>query len=150
MGPDGDVYVSDSRGNAIFRLAGGRLEEWLRTPDIVAPNGIHVRDGRLLVAANGDHCLKAVDLTTKRVTMIATLHRGTVDGVGSDSAGNYLVSYNEGVLLRVSRDGGVTPLLDLTAAEMNIADFDYVAPARLLVIPTFLDGRVIRYDLKGW
>lgn len=148
VAPDGTVYVSDSRGGAIFRLAGDRLEEWLRSPAVAAPNGLHVRDGRLIVGVNGDHGLKAVDLATRAVTVIATLHRGILDGVASDSDGNYLVSYNEGMLLRVSPAGEVTTLLDLTATGTNIADFDYSPSARLLVVPTFLDNRVILYRLE--
>lgn len=148
VAPDGAVYVSDSRGGAIFRLAGDRLEEWLRTPAVSAPNGIHVRDGRLIVGVNGDHALKAVDLATRAVTVIATLHRGIIDGVSSDADGRYLVSYNEGMLLRVSPAGEVTTLLDLTATGTNIADFDYAPSAHLLVFPTFLDNRVILYRLE--
>jgi sugar lactone lactonase YvrE len=146
---DGTVYVSDSRGGAIYRLAGDRLEEWLRSPEITAPNGVHVRGDRLIVAVNGDQTLKAVDIATRAVSTIATLQLGFLDGVGSDDAGNYLVSYNEGRLVRVTPAGEVTTLLDLTAPGTNIADFDYVAERRLLFIPTFLDGRVIAYHLGG-
>jgi len=144
---NGDVYVSDSRGSAIFRLADGRFEEWLRSPDVIQPNGVLVHDGQLIVATNGDRALKAVDLATKAVRVIATLHRGFLDGVDADGAGNYLVSYNEGVLLRVTPQGEVTTLLDLTAPGTNIADFDYVPERNLLVFPTFLDNRVIAYRM---
>jgi sugar lactone lactonase YvrE len=144
---NGDVYVSDSRGSAIFRLADGRFEEWLRSPEVIQPNGVLVRDGQLIVATNGDRSLKAVDLATRAIRVIATLHRGFLDGVDADGAGNYLVSYNEGVLLRVTPRGEVTTLLDLTAPGTNIADFDYVPERNLLVFPTFLDNRVIAYRL---
>jgi sugar lactone lactonase YvrE len=145
---NGDVYVSDSRGSAIFRLANGQFEEWLRSPEIVAPNGVHVHDGKLIVAANGDRSLKSVDLATKSVSVIATLHLGILDGVKADPAGNYLVSYNEGLLVRVTPRGEVTTLLDLTAPGTNIADFDYVPERDLLVFPTFLDNRVIAYRVQ--
>jgi sugar lactone lactonase YvrE len=145
---NGDVYVSDARGSAIFRLADGRFEEWLRSPEIVSPNGVHVQGGRLIVAANGDQKLKAVDLATRTVSVIATLHLGFLDGVDTDGAGNYLVSYNEGRILRVTPAGEVTTILDLTAPETNIADFDYVPERNLLVFPTFLDNRVIAYQVR--
>jgi len=147
VAPNGDVYASDSRGGAIYRLSGGRVEEWLRSPAIAAPNGVHVDGGRLLVAANGDHTLKAVDLATKAVTVLATLHRGVLDGIKTDASGNILVSYNEGMLVRITPAGEVTTLLDLTAPGTNIADFDYVAERDLLVFPTFLDNRVIAYRM---
>jgi len=147
VAPNGDVYASDSRGGAIYRLSAGRLEEWLRSPAIAAPNGVHVHDGRLIVAVNGDHTLKAVDLATKAITVIATLHRGVLDGVKTDAAGNYLVSYNEGMLVRVTPGGEVTTLLDLTSPGTYIADFEYVADRELLVFPTFIDNRVIAYRM---
>jgi sugar lactone lactonase YvrE len=146
---NGDVYVSDSRGGAIFRLADGRLEEWLRSPEIVAPNGLYVHDGKLIVVTNGDRCLKTVDLETRRVEVVATLQLGVLDGVHTDAAGNYLVSYNEGRVVRVTPGGEVTTLLDLTATGTNIADFDYVPERGLLVAPTFLDNRVVVYRLGG-
>jgi hypothetical protein len=31
---------------------------------------------------------------------------------------------------------------------VNIADFEYIRAARLLIIPTFLDNRVIAYRLR--
>jgi sugar lactone lactonase YvrE len=142
---DGDVYVSDSRGSAIFKLGADRLDEWLRSPEITAPNGVHVSRGKLIVAANGDRCLKAVDLSTKQVSTIATLPLGLIDGVKTDADGNYLVSYNEGQLLRVTPDGKVTTLLDLSAPGTNIADFDYVPTKNLFVLPTFLDNRLVVY-----
>jgi sugar lactone lactonase YvrE len=144
---NGDVYVSDSRGSAIFRLADGRFEEWLRSPDVIQPNGVLVGDGQLIVVTNGDRALKTIDLTTKALRVIATLHRGFLDGVDADGAGNYLVSYNEGMLLRVTPQGDVTTLLDLTSPGTNIADFDYVPERNLLVFPTFLDNRVIAYRM---
>jgi len=145
---NGDVYVSDMRGSAIFRLADGRFEEWLRSPEIGSPNGVHVRDGRLIVAANGDQTLKAVDLATRRISTIATLHLGLLDGVESDEAGNFLVSYNEGRLVRVTPGGEISTLVDLTAPQVNIADFDYVPERRLLFAPTFLDNRLIAYRVE--
>jgi sugar lactone lactonase YvrE len=144
---NGDVYVSDSRGGAIYRLADGRFEEWLRSPEMAAPNGVHVRGDRLIVAVNGDRTVKAVDLATKAISTIATLQLGLLDGVDSDEAGNYLVSYNEGRLVRVTPAGEVTTLLDLTALGANIADFDYVPERGLLIVPTFLDNRVMVYRL---
>ena len=100
------------------------------------------------MAANGDRCLKAVDLASKEVTPVATLTLGIIDGVHSDARGNSLVSINDGRLVRVSPEGRVTTLLDTTAPDRNIADFDYVPEKNLLLVPTFLDGRVEAYALE--
>jgi sugar lactone lactonase YvrE len=145
---NGDVYVSDSRKSAIFKFANGTVEEWLSSPEIANPNGVHVHQGKLIVAVNGDRRLKAVDLASKQVTTIATLHRGLIDGVKTDRHGNYLVSYNDGQLLRVSPEGRVTTLIDLTGPETNVADFDYLPEEGRVIFPTFLDNRVMAYSIE--
>jgi sugar lactone lactonase YvrE len=147
--PDGSLYISDPRTNTIHRLTEGKAEAWLQSPDIVRPNGLHVLGHTLVVAANGDRCLKTVDLTTKEVTPVATLPLGIIDGVKSDEEGNFLVSINEGRLVRITPRGDVTTLLDTTAVGSNIADFDYVPGGRKMVLfPTFLDHRVTAYSLE--
>ena len=78
---NGDVYISDSRKSSIYKVSGGRAEEWLNSPDIAAPNGIHILQEKLIVGANGDGCLKTVDLATKAVSTLANLGQGTIDGL---------------------------------------------------------------------
>ena len=145
---DGAIYISDSRKNAVLKVSGGKVEEWLIGPAIAAPNGVHVLGGKLIVGTNGDGCLKAADLETKEVTVLARLGLGTIDGIESDQEGCLLVSHNEGRLFRVSPDGRVTTLLDTTALRMNIADFAYAPESRTVVFPTFTDSRVAAYKIN--
>jgi len=144
---NGDIFVSDSRKSCIYKIAGGRAEEWLTGPSITAPNGIRVLKGKLIVGTNGDGCLKAVDLATKEVSILANLGVGTIDGLEPDREGNLLVSHNEGRLFRVSPDGRVETILDTTALRMNIADFTYAAGKNMVVFPTFTDSRVAAFRL---
>jgi sugar lactone lactonase YvrE len=142
---NGDVYVSDSGKNCIFRFADGRGEEWLTGPEITAPNGVLALDGRLIVGTNGDGCLKAVDLATRSVSVVANLGQGIIDGIALDRNGNFLVSHNEGRLFRITPDGRVTTILDTTALRMNIADFCYASGRNMVVIPTYLGGYVTAF-----
>jgi sugar lactone lactonase YvrE len=144
---NGDIFISDSIKNSIYKVSGGRTEEWLNSPSILAPNGVHVLKGKLIVGTNGDRCLKAVDLATKDVSVIANLGQGTIDGIESDREGNLLVSHNEGRLFRVSPDGRVATILDTTALRMNIADFAYAPGRNMVVFPTFTDSRVAAFRL---
>jgi sugar lactone lactonase YvrE len=146
--PDGTLYVSDPPKSTLHRLKDGAVEVWLQSPEIVRPNGLHVAGDKLVVAANGDRCLKTVDLVTKEVVPVATLTLGIIDGVKSDNEGNFLVSINEGRLVRVSPEGRVTTLLDTSAVGTNIADFDYIPEKKMLVLPTFVDNRVVAYTLE--
>jgi len=144
---NGDIFVSDSRKNSIFKISGDRVEEWLTGPTIAAPNGICVHKEKLVVGSNGDGCLKAVDLATKKVTTLVNLGVGTIDGIASDRDGNLLVSHNEGRLFRVSADGRGTKILDTTAQQINLADFAYEPGRNMVVFPTFVDSRVAAYRL---
>jgi DNA-binding beta-propeller fold protein YncE len=144
---NGDAYVSDSGGNAIFKISGGQAELWLNGPAISAPNGIHAAKGKLIVGTNGDGCLKVVDLATKDVSTLVNLGAGTIDGIASDRDGNLLVSHNEGRLFRVSADGRATKILDTTPQRMNMADFAYDPGRNMVVFPTFTDNRVAAFRL---
>jgi hypothetical protein len=143
----GDMFVSDSRKNSIFRISSGKVEEWLTGPSVEAPNGIFILKGKLIVGTNGDGCLKAVDLATKEVSTLVNLGQGIIDGIASDPEGNLLVSHNEGRLFRVSPDGRATPILDTTALRMNMADFAYDPGLNMVVFPTFTDSRVAAFRL---
>jgi len=143
----GDMFISDSRKNSIFRISGGQVEEWLTGPSLGAPNGICVLKGKLYVGTNGDGCLKAVDLETKGISTLVNLGRGIIDGIASDRQGNLLVSHNEGRLFRVSPDGRAETILDTTAVRMNMADFAYDPGQNIVVFPTFTDSRVAAFRL---
>ncbi len=145
--PGGALYVSDSRRNAILRFAGGRFEEWVSGDEIGAPNGLHVAGGDLLVGTNADGRLKAVDLATGEVRTVVRLGQGTIDGIRSDSDGGVLVSHWEGRLFRIAPSGAVVKLLDTTVRDWPVADFEVVPDRGLIVIPTFLDNRVMAYRL---
>jgi len=144
---NGDLFISDSAGNAIYKISGGRSELWLKDPAVVAPNGICVVGGNLIVGTNGDGCLKAIDLATKRITTLVNLGQGTIDGLAPDRDGSLLVSHNEGRLFRVSVDGHATKMLDTTAQRMNMADFGYDPGRNMVVFPTFTDNRIAAYRL---
>ncbi len=147
LADDGTAYVSDSRGGVIFRVANCEAEEWLRDPRILRPNGLLVQGDRLLVATNGDGCLKAVDLATKRIDVVANLGGGLLDGVAAAADGSILVSHNEGRLFRIAKSGEITKLIDTTVVEVPCADFAYIPARKLIVAPTWLHNRVVAYRL---
>ncbi len=142
------VFISDSGRNSVLRADGGVVSEWLAGADLPQPNGLLVHDGRLVVGTSGDGCLKAVDLKTKAVSVLARLGAGIVDGIAADDAGDLLVSHNEGRLFRVTPGGDVEKILDTTTVKMNLADFCYCPGVRLVVVPTYIDCRVAAFRLR--
>ena len=147
VAPDGAVFVSDSVRGTVHRFAGGQWETWLQGEAFARPNGLLVQGGRLLVAVNGDGCLKAVDLASKAVTTVARFGPGLLDGLQAGPDGSVLVSHSEGRLFRISPDGTVAKLLDLTAVGVPIADFTYDPASGRVIFPTWTDNRVMAYRL---
>jgi sugar lactone lactonase YvrE len=143
----GNIYVSDSRSGALYRLGAAGLEVWLKSDAISQPNGLHVHENLLLVGNSGDECLKAVDLATGEISTVARMGPGIIDGIGSDADGNYIVSHWEGRVYRVSPAGERLRLLDSTGPQQNCADLVCVPDAGLIVIPGFTGNRVVAYRL---
>ncbi len=146
--PSGDLYVSDSRRNIIYRYRNGAWEEWASGGEISQPNGLCVRGGRLYVGNNGDRTVKAVDLGTKEIATVVRLGPGTIDGLASDRDGRLLVSQWEGRLYRVGASGEIEKLIDTSVPRYNIADFGYRADDDAVIIPTFSDNRIMIYRMR--
>lgn len=144
----GAVFLSDSGRGAILRYDGAAVTDWLAGPGLLQPNGLLVRDGKLVVGTSGDGCLKSIDLETKSVSLLARLGAGVVDGVADDGSGAVLVSHNEGRLFRVRDGGEVVKILDTTAVKMNLADFCYNPETGLAIVPTYVDCRVAAFKLR--
>lgn len=89
----GQVYVSDMAGNAIYRYADGKFEVWLETSDLGHPNGLEITGDEMLVASWGfplsddmstDNLgtLYQVDMTSGQMTPVpGTNELGNLDGV---------------------------------------------------------------------
>ncbi len=144
----GNVFISDmsEQNSAIYKFSNGKLELWLKDPQISQPNGLFVEAGKLLVGT-WDGFLKSVDLGDKTIMTIAKTGFG-IDGVQSDRKGNYLVSDWQGKTAFVSASGEVKLLLDTSGSNINSADIEYIPEKQLLLIPTFFDNRIVAYLFK--
>jgi sugar lactone lactonase YvrE len=122
----GDIFVSDTFANAIYRVPNGSRtpEIWLSSPDLESPNGLLVDGGNLLVAAYGRDLDPAtwkprgntgrvltVDLASKAIAPLGGMAPvGQLDGI-EKQGDSYLVTDNPGGrLLRVGPNGSVTVL----------------------------------------
>ncbi|MBN2181023.1 MAG: hypothetical protein JW715_03855 [Sedimentisphaerales bacterium] len=143
---DGGIYVSESDTNVIYKIKGRNVEKWLDSEEISRPNGVLFDNGKLLVAVNSDHYLKEVNISDKKVTKIANLGDGILDGIQKCRDG-YLVSDFMGNLYFVKPSGQVTELINTRAAEINIADFEYIPDKDLVVVPAMRKNKVICYRL---
>src|ERR687885_2512886 len=129
----GNVYVSDTRTNTIYKLdaklgnSSSTLQVWLQDPQLHGPNGLHIdiNKNRLIVVSLGELTMpgggiEVVDLKNKTISSLGkegtTSPFGGLDGIESDAnETHYYVTDNPaGKLYIVNADGtGYATLLDL-------------------------------------
>ena len=154
---DGNVYVSDFLGDAIYRLANGEFALWVKDEALQEPNGLLAEQGRLVVGAWGEMTdgfateipghLKTVDLKTKTIASLGSGEAvGNLDGVESDGNGNYFVSdWFGGGLFRIKASGGAERLLTL---EQGSADIGVMPAKNLVLVPMMKNGTVRAYKIN--
>ncbi len=144
----GLIYISDSAKyhDAIYRFDGKKAELWLKGINIHRPNGLLVDENRLIVGMSGDAMLRSVDLETGKITDLVIIG-SNIDGVAMDNRGNFLVSDWKGKTVIVDSDGVTMVLLDTTKEKVNAADICFLDKWKMLLIPTFMDNRVVACTL---
>lgn len=151
VGPEGEVYVSDTLANTIYRCSKA-CEVFVKSDALEAPNGLLVDGDRLIVAAWGaitDEAtfatktpgrLLAVDRKSGKITPLgAGKPLGNLDGIEKRGTDYLVTDFNAGKLFLVSRSG-VTTLL--TAGLKESADLGYDPSRNLVGIPEMGPGRV--------
>lgn len=141
----GNVYVSDMNGDAIYVIRKGKYEVFVKSDKVKGVNGLYVA-GDNLMAGLQDRIV-SVNLKTREVKDFI-LNTGGIDGLVPDGSGNYLISDWLGNIHLVSPGKERIKLLDTTPAGVNAADIDFVIDRKLLLVPTFSDNRVVAYELK--
>jgi hypothetical protein len=139
------VYISDSRGGAIYLIQGGKLSTWMK--DIHNPNGLFIDGGKMIMALWDDMTLNTVDLSSKEVTM-RTDSIQNPDGVEAIGNNEYIVSSWNGILHYIDSNWKETTLLDTQKDSINSADIEYIKSKNLLLVPTFFKNRVMAYQVE--
>ena len=151
--PDGNVYVSDTTGNAVFVLRPGAkaLAALVRGPQLDGPNGLLARDGKLLMVSWGKITNAAtfetstkggihrIDLKTRAVTTLTKEPLGNLDGI--EAFGNHLLvtDWSAGKLLLVDDSGAVILVKD---GFRNPADLGLDPVRHIVAIPESGAGQV--------
>jgi len=147
--PSGDIYISDSQKNVIYRFKNGKMEIWLESDQILDPNGLYADKDRLIVGTSRDGCFKSVSFSDKSIQTLLRLGSGSImDGVRPDGQGRFIMGDWTGRLFRVTETGKKVEILNTQEAAINLADFEYIPDKRLLVIPTLAGNEVIAYKLE--
>lgn len=147
VSPDTSIYITVSDRNIIYKIKNRKVEEWLKSEKIFRPNGILFDRGKLIVGVNGDNCLKAIDISNKRIEEIAHFGAGIIDGVIKCNKG-YLVSQLEGNLYLIDDSKQVNNILAGRAQKISIADFEYIEGKGMIIVPDLKSNRLIAYQYR--
>jgi hypothetical protein len=91
--------------------------------------------------------LFAFDLKTKQRTQLTSENVGGIDGIEPDGSGGLLVTDVIGQrLLHVAKSGQVRVLAKFSAGG---ADFGYIGPRRIAIVPFLFNNSVAAYDLTS-
>lgn len=159
----GNIYVSDTITNTIYKLDGNNitstLQPWLQNAQLNGPNGLHVDESKnkLIVASLGKFSkpgagIEVVDLKNKTITPLGkegtTSPFGGLDGIESDPTGEryYVTDNPAGKLYLVNADGtGYGTLIDLHT--QGAADIGFIPSQSTVMIPLMKDNKLAAYKL---
>jgi sugar lactone lactonase YvrE len=153
-GPDGTVYVSDMMLSRIYAVKDGKISTFADGADLEWPNGLLVDGNRLIVAAWGkpeaDFSTKvpgrifALDLATKKKTLITQNPSGNFDGLESDGKGGYFATdYPSGKLAHISLKGEIRTVRQFMPGAADIG----VTRSNIVVVPHMNENKVSAYDV---
>ncbi len=142
--PQGRVYISDMKKNVIYRFADGKLEKWLESELLLSPNGLFTDHLNLMIGTK-NRILK-VNTESKSIEPYIE-NTGGIDGLEAVGGGMYIFSDWLGHIHIADPETKKVLLLDSTADKINAADINYIPSKQLLLVPTFLDNRVMAYHL---
>jgi sugar lactone lactonase YvrE len=151
------VYVSDSGlkagagGNfeptgtdAIWKITKDKAQKIASGDDLKRPNGVEAKGGKLWVVSFGANELYQIDHGKK--TNVATLPKGSLDGLVLLDDGTFLVSSWEGkAVYRGPATGPFQTVLDNVTAP---ADIGYDSKRNRLLVPHFMDSIVTIHVLQ--
>ena len=158
MSSNGDLYVSDFFGNAIYRLPADSRKPELFVEIDDSPDGLYMNEDRLIVVTWGKDVNRrtfetseygtvlAVDLQTKKVSAFSDRvgKIGNLEGITqSDTLDYYITDWMNGKLLKVSDQGVETVLVGLK----NPTDPDYSKELNVVAFPEHSANRVTFYAL---
>lgn len=154
---EGNIYVSDLMGEAIYKVRGDAAERWLVDDALTLPNGLLVDDDKLIVGSMGANMnpqtfqtetpggIILVDLQSKQVAPVENASGlGGLDGVAmigdmvlvNDNPTGTIYAWGEGEL----------PADDVTTLAPGAADMS--AYDNTILVPQMMEGELVSLTIS--
>ncbi|CAN5622037.1 gluconolaconase [soil metagenome] len=146
----GEVYISDSDANLVFRIRLGMPPMVWMTDDsgLNRPNGLLIEEERLLLANMAEGTLNLVNPESKEMREWVS-GVNSADGIARVGENNYFVSNWNGEVWFIDFKGSKQKVLDTKDEKVNAADITHINSLNILLVPTFFDNRVVAYDIEN-
>jgi hypothetical protein len=154
----GNVYMTDTLTNAVYRLSGGKVDVFVKDDRLAGPNGILVEGDNLIVntwgvlsgegwATKTPGGMFKVSLADKTITAMGDGKSfGNLDGMIALGDGGYvLTDWMAGKVLTYSKDGKVESIMDV---GQGAADLGYDPATKIMYIPQMMKGELYALQLK--
>ncbi|WP_421789911.1 SMP-30/gluconolactonase/LRE family protein [Hyphobacterium sp.] len=143
-GPDGRVYVSDSRTARIYVLEDGMVHVWAEHDTLSAINGLWIEEDRMLTVTM-EGVFASLSLSDQSLTPLGT-GLGSADALVSDGQGAYLASEWPGQIYHLRGDGSFDVLADTRDQDIYMNDFIRVDD--MLIVPHWSPGAVSAWQIR--
>jgi sugar phosphate isomerase/epimerase len=159
VAPNGDVYISDTFTDTIYRLPHkGEIEVFYTSKDLEYPNGLWVDGNSLIIATWGPMTNRATFETSRKGTLKKlNLKTKKLENIGAGAPiANFdsVVKYGDyyygsewvgGKLLRIDKKGRVKVIL---TGYSQFADFGIDEEKGILMMPEMSTNRVFTVDIS--
>ncbi len=146
VGGKGEVYVSGSGSNKIYKLENGDLSVVFEGDEGERFNGLYWEKDRILLITSASSQFKEIPWVSMEARVISE-NMGHGDAICPVGDGGYITTSWAGAVFYVSEDGEVTKLLDTEMLKENAADADFCIDEQILYLPTFFKNQVKAYKL---
>jgi len=143
----GKVYITDSGNGTVYILLNGQVNLWQQGPVFKGANGLFLADNLIYIGT--DNGILQTDTKSGVASLCVSNDKsGEVDGLYITSEGKFIFSDWNGSVFIATKNSKPELLLNTSDQKINAADFGIIASAKMILIPTFFDNKVVCYTLS--
>ena len=140
----GEVFVTDSDHNTLYKITDGKAVKVLEDAALGRLNGVFIdKKGMLLVGSSSGDAMRYTDGKLSKFSS----GLGRTDGIEAYKKGYFASSWS-GALFYIDPAGNSTKIIDTEKDKLNTADIEVVSAKKMLLVPTFSGNSVLAYRIN--
>lgn len=143
---NGDIYISDTRNSAIYKIRNNTSELWLKDTLLLNTNGLYIDGDNLIVGNQGSANLISVSLADKAIRVVASNISKGIDGIEKYKQ-NFIVSWQYNIF-KIDEKGNAQVILNTEEDKNWNADFKLIESKNIVIVPTLLSNKLTAYKIE--